>query len=250
MQQLLKTPLITNTRAQYSELATYYDYVVVANGSGDASSREGVYFPLIKTLLIGATVLGDFDINNLSMWLDTRYAKKCYAYMCPIEKKRAFLGLVINDCTVEEAREKWKLFWEIEQHPYDQINEVVVQHNAGIVYPHQVGNILFTGIAGGFQEPFLGFGLLSSIKSGVLAGRAIIHRQNYEDLLFQLKKDMEHSLVLREEINRAENKHFDILLKAISIAPINKLIYNTNIDWVRIGTGAMSKFNKMFKSKS
>ncbi len=243
----LQTPVITNTRVQYSQLAQSYDYVIVANGSNDASKREGISTPIIQTMLIGGIVIGRFDVNTLSMWVDNRYAKKCYAYMCPIEEKRAFLGLVVNDSTFEEAREKWKLFWDIEQHPYDQVNEIVVEHIASFVYPHQVGNILFVGIAGGFQEPFLGFGLSASVKSGILAARSIVYNQKYEDLLFQLKKDMEHSIMLRNELNKAENKHLDILLKAISIPPLKRIIYNTNIDWIRIGTSFLAKTKKIFQ---
>lgn len=247
--QKLQSPIISNTRAQYSELAKSYDYVVVANGGNDASKREGINSPIIQTNLIGGAVIGDFDINTLKMWIDNRYAKKCYAYLCPMEENRAFMGLVVNDSTVEEAREKWKLFWNIEQHPYDQVNEIVVEHSVNFVYPHQVGNVLFAGIAGGFLEPFLGFGMSASVKSGILAARAMVFNQKYEDLLFQLKKDMEHSLVLRNEINKAENKHLDILLKAISVPPLKKIIYNTNTDWIRIGTGAFTNIKKIF-SKS
>jgi len=237
--RMLKGPLITNTRAEYTDLARRYDYVVVANGSYDSARSEGIYSVILQTKMIGGTVLGSFDLNTLLMWIDTRYSTASYAYLCPMEKNRAFLGLVVNDSTVEEARQHWRLFWEIERHPYDQINEVIVEHNAGFVYPHQVGNLLFVGIAGGFQEPFLGFGMISSVKSGLLAARAIATGQNYEDLLVQLKEDMQHSLILRDLMNRADNRDFDRVMKVLSVPGVKQFTYNTNIDFVRIGTAAV-----------
>jgi flavin-dependent dehydrogenase len=180
------------------------------------------------------------------MWVDTRYSKTAYAYLAPLEPRRAFLGLVVPDSTVEEARQKWKDFWELEQHPYEQVNEVIVEHNAGFVYPHQVGNLLFAGIAGGFQEPFLGFGLISALKSGILAGRAIATGQRYEDLITQLKEDMKHSLVIRELFNTADNQAMDKIIAFLGTPGIKQSIYNTNIDIIRFGSSLTGHLKKVF----
>ena len=236
----IQKPLITNTSADYIDLAGHYDYVVVANGGYNASRIEGIWSVIFKTKLVGCTVIGEeFDLHTLKMWMDTRYSKKSYAYLCPMEKKRAFLGLVVNDVSVDEARDYWKLFWEMEQHPYQQINEIVVEHNAGFVYPHQVGNLLFTGIAGGFLEPFLGFGLFPALKSGILAGRAIATGQSYEKLLIQQKQDMQHSLILRDLMNKADNKSFDRMMSILSVPGVKQFTYNTNIDVIRFSTAAI-----------
>lgn len=241
----IKSKLITNTIGDYLDLSRRYDYVVVATGNYWDSRAEGLWSLVYPTSLIGGTVNGRFDLTRMFMWIDTRYAGSAYAYLTPMEEKRAFLGLVVPESTIEEARKKWKLFWKMEDLKYELINEIVLEHNAGFVYPHQLGNILFAGIAGGFQEPFLGFGLISSIKSGVLAARAIAAGKNYEDLLTQLKEDMMHSLVLRDTLNKLKNHQFDFMLKAISTPGLKQLIYNTNIDFVRIGSAAMGHFKSL-----
>lgn len=240
----LKGRVSTNTKVFYTDIYRDYDYVVVASGGRDMSRPEGIWSTVYATNLIGGTVIGEFNLSQLRMWLDTRYSKTAYAYLAPMEKKRAFLGLVVPDSSLEEARDRWKKFWELEHHPYEQVNEIIVEHNAGFVYPHQVGNLLFAGIAGGFQEPFLGFGMISALKSGVLAGRAIATGRRYEDLLVQLKEDMKHSLVLREMFNSVDNKTLDRVMTVLEIPGIKQFIYNTNIDIIRMGTSATAHIKK------
>jgi len=233
-----------NTRADYSELAREFDYVVVANGQYDIARTLGVWSNIYEPYLIGANVIGDFDISSLVMWLNTSYAKTAYAYLAPMEKNRAFLGLVVPNATPDQTREYWKLFWEIEKHPWELVYEVIVQHVAGFVYPHQVGNILLVGSAGGFIEPFLGFGMLASIQSGTLAGRAISTGKKYEDLVQQQKEDMKHSLVFREMINGASNVDMDRLIAFLGKPGIKQFIYNTNLDFARWTTGIVGKIGR------
>lgn len=245
---VLKSKIVTNTKADYKELSKQFDYVVVANGSYNISRAEGIWSLVYPTNLIGGTVIGSFNTEKMFMWLDTRYSKTAYAYLTPMDKKRAFLGLVAPHSNVEEAKRRWRTFWELEDHPYDLVSEVIIEHNAGFVYPHQVKNIFFAGIAGGFQEPFLGFGLLPSIKSGVLAGRAIATGQSYEDLLYQLKEDMQHSLLMRDHFNNIGNDDYDMLLKFLGAPVLKQIIYNTNIDVVRLGTGSAAFISKILRN--
>ncbi|ACV63704.1 Dehydrogenase (flavoprotein)-like protein [Desulfofarcimen acetoxidans DSM 771] len=235
-----------NFRADYAELARQFDYVVVANGQYDISRTLGIWSNTYETYLIGAIVIGDFDLNTLVMWLNTRYAKSAYAYLAPLEKNRAFLALVVPYSTPEQAREYWKLFWEIEKHPWEIVYEVMVQHIAGFVYPHQVGNILLVGVAGGFLDPFLGFGVLASLQSGALAGRAVATGKKYEDLLRQLKEDMKHSLAFRQLLKGVDNSDLNRLVSLIGKPGIKQFIYNTNIDFARWGTELIGRVEKFF----
>ncbi len=240
----IKSKVYFNTRADYSQLAREYDHVVVANGQHDITRTLGLWSTLYQTHIIGANVLGEFDVNTLLMWINTRYAKSAYAYLVPIEKNRAFIGLVAPNSTPDQAREYWKLFWEIEKHPWDIVFETMLEHISGLVYPHQVKNILLAGSAGGFLEPFLGFGMLSSLQSGVLAGRAIATGKKYEELLLQLKEDMKHSLVFRELFANLENAGMDRLVAALGTPGIKQFVYNTNIDLIRMTTAVVGKIQK------
>ncbi len=240
----LKSKVHFNTRGDYADLARQYDYVVVANGQYDITRTLGLWSNLYQTYLIGANVIGDFDLTSMTMWINTRFAKTAYAYLAPMEKNRAFLGLVVPNTTPDQAREYWKLFWEIEKHPWEMVYEIIVEHVSGYVYPHAVENILLAGTSGGFLEPFLGFGLLSSMQSGVLAGRAIATGNNYENLLKQLKEDMKHSLVFREMFANLGNADMDRLVSALGAPGIKQFIYNTNVDIVRMTTAWVGKVQK------
>jgi flavin-dependent dehydrogenase len=240
----VKSKVNFNNRANYAELAREYEHVVVANGTHDVSRTLGTWSAVYQTHLIGANVLGQFDIEAMIMWINTRFAKNAYAYLTPIEKNRAFLGLVVPDSTPDQAREHWKLFWEIEKLPWDIVFESMVEHVSGFVYPHQIDNILLAGTAGGFLEPFLGFGLLSSAQSGVLAGRAIATGKKYEELLQQLKEDMKHSLAFRKMFSNLGNADMDRLIAILGTTGIKQFIYNTNIDLVRITTAVAGKIQK------
>ncbi len=248
----LKCKVIANTKVNYTDLSGRFDYVVAANGSYNMGRMAGVWTPAYPTNLVGGAVVGNFDVNKMIMWLDTRYSGTAYAYLTPMERKRAFLGLVVPHSTPEEARRRWQTFWELERHPYDIVNEVIVEHNAGFVYPHQVGNVMFAGVAGGFMEPLLGFALVAGAASGVLAARAIAGGQRYEDLLARLKEDMKHSFVLRSVINNFKNDDFDRLVTYLGAPGLRQVIYNTNIDVLKVGAPAVAglkKFVKLFKNK-
>jgi len=61
-------------------------------------------------------------------------------------------------------------------------------HHAGSVTTNRIGKIYFVGTAGGGVEPFLGFGQVNAIVSGVMAARSIIKRLNINFLLKDLKR--------------------------------------------------------------
>lgn len=83
------------------------------------------------------------------------------------------------------------------------------------------------------------------LESGVLAARSIITGQKYENLLFRLKQDMQHSLVLRNLFNKAQNDDYDRILKFIAVPGLKHLVYNTNIDVLRIGTVAIDSYKNI-----
>lgn len=246
LQSSIKSTIYFNNRGDYARLAREYDYVVVANGQQDVSRTLGLWSTVFPTHLMGANILGEFDLDTMIMWINTRFAKSAYAYLTPIEKNRAFLGLVVPNSTPDQTREYWKLFWETEKHPWDIVFEAMVEHISGFVYPHQIENILLAGTAGGFLEPFLGFGLLSAAQSGVLAGRSIATGKKYEELLQQLKEDMKHSLTFRDIFANLGNAEMDRLVAVLGTPGIKQFIYNTNIDLIRATTAVVGKLKRYF----
>jgi len=114
-------------------------------------------------------------------------------------------------------------------------------HHAGSVTTNKIGKIYFVGTAGGGVEPFLGFGQVNAIISGVMAARSIIKRININYLLKDLKRKDRELKVLRSLMNSATNQDFDNLLTAMKTPGIRSLVYKTNIDIIKLlSTGIRS----------
>jgi len=229
----VKTPVQYNTRADYADLASKYDYVVVATGTYDITKILGCWEDIFKTWLLGATVLGSFNPNVLKMWLNTEYAGSGYAYLTPFNQKSASLILVVSNANRKNIVDYWKKFWQIENFTYEISSLWDLEHVSGFVYPHQVGNILFVGTAGGFMEPLLGFAFFDAIRSGVFAARSIVEGRNYEELLAHLKENIRVSIKLRKVLNRCTNKEYDHLVSFLTTPGIKQFIYNTNLDIIK-----------------
>ncbi|RKO66530.1 NAD(P)/FAD-dependent oxidoreductase [Desulfofundulus salinus] len=242
---LLKTPVYFNRYADWQVLARHYDYVVVADGTPTVARTLGCWQDFLKTWVRGAVVLGNFDPNTLIMWVNTKYSRHAYAYLSPFNAHRASLILIVSNSNADEIEEKWRLFWEMEKLDYQVLDNFSLQHISGYCYPPQVGNILMIGNAGGFMEPFLGFGVMFSIRSGVYAGRALARGESYTNLTRDLRRKITRLATLRQILNNMNNADFDNLVKLVSTPGIKQLIYNTNIDVLQYGTELLNLLQQL-----
>ncbi|WP_003544912.1 NAD(P)/FAD-dependent oxidoreductase [Desulfotomaculum nigrificans] len=225
----LKTRIHYNCRANYSELAREYDYVVVATGNREVAASLGIWKNIFTTLVRGAMVLGNFNPEELIMWVNNDYALGAYAYLTPFSPTRASLVLIHANAKKEEMERHWETFLKKEKLDKLHINEnFLLSHVAGTVYPHQVDNIILVGAAGGFMESFLGFGTVSCLRSGVLAARAIAKHQPYGKIVKHLDQEMRRSVRLREIINTMRNDDYDRLITFGTLPVVKQLIYRTN----------------------
>jgi len=242
---LLKTPVYFNHYARWQELAQHYDYVVVADGTPMVARTLGCWQDFLQTWVRGAVVLGNFDPHTLHMWMNTEYARQTYAYLTPFNNHRASLILIVSNSNADEVEEKWRLFWEMEKLDYQVLDNFSVQHISGYCYPPQVGNVLLVGNAGGFMEPFLGFGVMAAIRSGVYAGRALARGKSYIELTRDLRRKITRLVILRRMLNNMDNEDFDRLVKLITAPGIKQLIYNTNFDVLQYGTGLLNLLQQL-----
>lgn len=212
--QQLKTKIITSTRANYEQLKEEFDFVVVAGGSSNMTGLKMTWSPDdYQVKIIAGTVVGSFDTENITVWrLESWVSKAAYVYITPMEKKRAFLTLLMPHASVYEVKARWQNFWELNQHPFDLVSEVIMD-SAEIYHPHQVGNVLFTGLSGGFLEPFLGLGLILAVKTGYLAGQAISTGQKFETLTCRIREETNRLLILSDLFSKMDNANFNRLLR-------------------------------------
>lgn len=224
----IKTRITFNCRADYSELAREYDYVVVATGKKVVAATLGIWKDAFTTMVRGAVVLGKFNPEELIMWVNTDYALGAYAYLTAFSPDRGSLVLIHANTSPEDMERHWTTFLKKEKLEYQIVESFLLSHIAGTVYPHQVGNILLVGAAGGFMESFLGFGTVSSMRSGVLAARAMLKGQPFGKVADKLDQEMRRSVRLREILNTMKNEEYDRLVATATFPVLKHINYNTN----------------------
>lgn len=84
------------------------------------------------------------------------------------------------------------------------------------------------------MESTLGFGIFNAVSSGVMAAEAIIHGTSYEEKLSSIKKKLINSKKIRHKFDRMKNEDYDRLLGVLKTPPVNKLVYNTNVNILEI----------------
>lgn len=224
----LQTKINFNCRADYTELAKEYDYVVVANGNLQVPATLGVWKTVFSTMVRGAQVIGEFNPEELIMWLNSDYALGAYAYLTAFSSTRGSLVLIHSNATAQEMERHWISFLKKEKINYHITENFLLPHVAGTAYPHQIGNIILVGIAGGFMESFLGFGTVSSLRSGVLAARAIATNRPFDSMVTTLDEEMRRSVRIREVLNTMRNKDYDRLIALGTLPIIKQINYHSN----------------------
>lgn len=249
----LKTSVTFQTYADWQTLKEEYDHLIICDGVKRISNEIGCWTDTFQSWVKGATILGEFDPNTLIMWLNTNYCKAGYAYLTPFSHNRAFIGLVVPNSTPQELTYFWDLFIRMENIKNEIVDSFEVRHAAGHVFPHQKDNMLLAGIAGGFQDPFLGFGQFGALSTGALAAISIARRKNYSDLVKPLANEIKNLVMYRDRLDVLTNHQFDLMVKTLGFPVLNQLIYNTNINAFKL-SGALlniySGLSKRIKQKS
>ena len=85
------------------------------------------------------------------------------------------------------------------------------------------------------MECFLGFGVYRTITSGVICAKCIVDKNlNYQREVQSMVNENMNLYQLRLAMDKLDNKGFDLLLTAMDAPGMKTLIYNTNINFVKI----------------
>lgn len=238
-------PVTFNTFAKASDLKNSFDYVVVATANMLDTMELGLFDILFDSHVRVATVTGRFKPGCVTLWFNTEYAKKAYAYLIPVDAKEARFALIVDNITRNELEHYWKEFFAIEDFPYKIVSTRDVEHRAGVVDPVQKDNILLTGNAGGFLDNVLGFGSMGAIVSGVTAARSIACGLDYTRMVKPFTEDIKKKNDFRKVINTFENKDFDRLITLLGLPGINHLIYHNPFFTITQGTALARLYNSI-----
>lgn len=226
----LNTGINFGVTADFKELSRNYDKVVVSTGTSYVAKALGFWRDTFRGWVRGAVIRGNFASDTWLIWLNKSYCNKGYAYLGPFSSQKATLVLAVSDIKENQLESHWKMFLETEKLEYQEEDRFVQEHIAGFCRPAEKNNIILAGNSGGLMEPVFGFGLYHAVVSGVMAARSIAEQIPYESSLSFIRKKLYQSYVLRQRLNSFQNNDYDQMMGLFNIPPINRLIYNTNLD--------------------
>jgi digeranylgeranylglycerophospholipid reductase len=223
----VKSPITFEKNVYVADIKDDYDYVIDATGRVDLPKQMGLFTSQLDAFTRIAVISGhrDFQVDKITMWVNTEYAKNCFCYLLPHSSNKACLVLTVNDITHTELDYYWEKLLTIENIKNTIIKTSDVKHEIGIVKPHKVDTIYFVGKAGGFIDPILGFGMICAIETGAAAARSIIHNMNYEKLVYPTFKYYLKNYEYRKILNTFYNRDFNIMVEALGLPIVKQLIY-------------------------
>ena len=230
LEKQIKSEIHFNATVRWQDLEQDFDRIVIATGDPTISQELGVWKTDMEAFLKGCIVKGTFDVGVAKIWLNTQLSKKCMVYFAPFDTNQASYCTVAMPSALEELDTLWsRTVSELNIHPIPQTEFKFEEYKLGRASTRQIGKLLLTGAAGGFVEPFMGFGQISSILSGIHAAESIITGANYNALTSWFNKHYADSLTLRRYANTMNNDDFDKLVSSLKIYPLNQLMSGTNI---------------------
>lgn len=241
------TAIHYNSLVDYKDLSSKYDYVVVATGRDNEARELNVWKDEGIMQIAGGIALGSFHDETGILYLNTEYAGTGYARITPFSPTEAIVGLYVDKhgkFDVERLFEKFLKYENLENLEF-LYKFTVPPFTTGRVTKYKVGNVLLTGHAAGLTERFLGVGGPEAIISGVLAARAIIRNEDYDELMKPLENHVENISAFRKAIEKFENKDFDKLLALLGIPGAKEILYNTPINFAEAFGALLKKFQEL-----
>ena len=175
------------------------------------------------------------------MYINRHYCKKGYAYLSPFSDKKASVILVVSDCSEEDLNEYWNAFLYYENLKYPIIEESTQYHTSGFVYPKTYDNMIFSGIAGGSIDPFLGFGQYNSLSMGVFAARTIALGRDYHKQCEAITRKNLQLYQLRLGFDNLGNKGYDNLISFLGLPGIRTILYSASLNLLPLGSSIIRK---------
>lgn len=246
LRQINKTPIYYNYLGDYKALAKEYDYVVVATGRETEARDMGFWQDEGEIIIIGATALGNFDINSSTVYFNTEYAGTGYGRITPYNQQCAIVELYIIGKPKFQALELFDKFIKMEK--LDTL-DYLYQHvpppfTNGKVTKFQKDNIFLVGRSAGLTDRLLGVGAVEALISGTMAARAIAQKEDYSSMVKPLQSHIESISAFRKTVNKFNNDDFDKMVSVLGTPGIKQAIYNAPFNFVGMAGSILKLINK------
>ncbi len=243
IRRLLTSPIHLNTDIYYRDIKNKFDHVVIASGSLSEAEDMGILTTKYSACSRMATLTGKFKTDSIKVWLNTEYAKASYAYFVPDTQEQAKLVLLVNGINPYQVDSFWNNFLMMENISYTINKTLDIPHKIGRVSPVQIGNLYFCGLAGGFMDDFIGFGTINCVISGLLAGRSIARKLDYNKAMKPFLKKMAELHEYRIAMNGLKNEDFDNILTLLDMPVYKTMIYKNPLFKVSQGSPGAKLYN-------
>lgn len=252
---LKNTKILYEQRETLENLRQKYDYVIVATGSRSEDYVADKYLKGWKQYLVAhsrvAKIYGKFEPNTAIVWGNKEILKDGYAFLAPFTSQIASLYVTVPHISGWDELDKiWKGFLKRENilGKSTLLGTFERTHVSAYSSSATWENCLFVGDQGCFLDPFLGLGGATAVASGVMAARSIIENTSYDELIREYKKVINVMSKVRNFYDSIDDKTFDSIVSYEDYSIMKKLIYGTNIDWLKYGSFAVGPFVKQKRS--
>ncbi len=230
-----------NSQKSYEELLHAYSHVILATGDATYATKITEYDVDLTVTLKGAIIDGNFDIDTVEAWLNHKFAPLGYSYLIPITQQKANIVIAYPDYPENQKYDINKL-WE---NFLDEIAVIIGQNfkmkrdfevTRYIIgkskYP-RIGNTFLVGNNFGSIMPFLGFGQVASLLTGIYAAHDICGLGDYTELTSKLVSSYHESLTLRRTLEKLDNAKLDILVKGLK-GKVGQKVFNGEFNYLKL----------------
>lgn len=247
--QLHKTKIHFHSELTYQQLLNEYTHVVVATGDAGDAIKLNNFDEALAVHIKGATIKGTFNIQEVYMWLNDYYAPGGYAILIPFSQTEAnmMIGFPIKNESIRKIDELWNNFskaikkliqQDIQITDSFEIDNYIMGHASN----PRIGNSFFVGNCYGALMPFMGFGEVESIMTGIYAAHDLLGMGDYEELTKPILESYKESLILRQAMNKLTNHGYDRLIKILDTPFAKKMLHIEQLNMIRVVSTLIKPF--------
>jgi digeranylgeranylglycerophospholipid reductase len=245
----IKTPVIFDSLIDIEDIKNEYDNIVVATSNPIISKKENVWTDTFISQCRVAIVLGNFNINSVTVWFNELYCNKGFSYLVPNSANEAVLIMIINDSSTTDLNYYWSKFLLKENIKYDIVQYSDFEHMCGIVNPLKKDNMYFVGCCAGLTDDLLGMGSINAIESGIFAAESIVKGYDYIKMAKPIIDDISKLHEIRKVLNTFSNSSYDKFVSLLGTPVLKQLLYKMNFVRIRSISPIAKYYNKR-KDKS
>ena len=240
LQKQVRSEIKFNSTYTLPDIEKRFDWVVISTGDPTIARDLGVWQSDMEIFVKGCLIKGKFTTGMIKMFLNQELSKQGYVFIVPYDTDEASVCVAATNSSPADVDILWeKTIKYLNINPVPKTEFKVDEYKIGRVSKRQVGKILLAGNAGGFIDPFLGFGQIPSILSGVYAANSILSGEDFNKLTNWYHKPYLSSLTLRKYMDELNNDDFDKIVNLLNFTLIRKLAVKTNLRVIDLLAGAI-----------